>query len=134
MRKILLGLLMLVMLTPALACGAAMICVKQAQASQPAEEAPCHGQKQQDSGDNVQTALMLFKDCTGVDLAKSDSGPATVKKPELQKSFGVMAWIDFAADTGFDLSATYQIRGPPPDFSGIATSPPILLTTRRFRI
>ncbi len=134
MRKLLVTILMLVMLTPSLAC-AMPICADEAQAA--AVEQPCagHSGHHQSSEKKEPVGKVNFlKDCMGVDLQVADDA-ASVKVPDLKK------------DTPFDDSlvaypakiwpavAAIEIRGPPPDWLAfLLTQPSILLTTQRLRI
>lgn len=132
MKRLLIAILMLVMLTPSLAC-AMPICADEAQAA--AVEQPCAGHNgHHDSGKKEPVKKVnLLKDCMGVDLQVADDD-ASVKVPDLKK--------DIPFDIGFvtyptkiwTAAAAIEIRGPPdwPDPS--QTQPSLILTTQRFRI
>ena len=103
------------------------MCVKQAQA---APEMPCH--EQQDSVDH--DALMLLKDCAGIDLAKSDNGPS-IKAPDIQPDGPLWATLaDAAALKTYLPTQSIAIRGPPGWTRTAQIHPPLILTTQRFRI
>lgn len=125
MRKILLSLMMLVMLTPGMACGMAL-CAHEAQAAPSAAGAmPCH-----DSGSG--NGVMLQNDCAKADLSMADAA-AQVSKPDLSGVFHA-AWADIPAGAhGILESSSAIIRGPP-SFDAVALSyPPVFLTTLRIR-
>lgn len=131
MRKFLVAVLMLVMLTPSLAC-AMPVCVEEPQAA--AFEQPCteHSGNQGTGKKDSDGKVTLMKDCMGVDLQVAD-GSASIKAP------------DFKKDISFDISfVTYPVtswtvavignRGPPPNWPKYSeTYPSIILTTLRFR-
>ena len=125
MKKLLSGFLMLVVLTPSLACGG-MMCAKKAHAAQ---GRPCH--EKQENGKNH--AVMLFTDCLGVDLAQADQAD-TLKKPDVHIKKVVYAWVAIVTDYDFMPSSSYQIRGPPPAAVTARIDPPLYLTTQRLRI
>lgn len=135
MKKLLLGFLMLMMLTPGLACGPIMGAGK-AHAAQPAMEemADCPGmgmnnnKKSQGKDDPT-----FFKDCLHIDLQGADYH-ADLKKPDISgKSFFIASAFIVPDTVSFSIVANI-IRGPPPDWPDISqTQPSILLTTQRFR-
>lgn len=102
MRSILLGFLMLVMLTPSLACAAFVHADSQKQVKSE-QHIPCHGEK---SDTDEDLPLMTFKDCSGVDLAQADYNPAA-KKPDVQTDKVFFAWADIVPTHGFSL---YPVR------------------------
>lgn len=131
MRKMLLSFLMLIMLTPSLAC-AMPICVEEPQAA--AVEEPCAGHSGHQDTDKKEPAgkIALMKDCMGVDLQVADEG-ASIKAPDFKK--------DLPFDIGF---ITHPVanqpvtvignRGPPPNWPEYSQArPSIILTTLRFR-
>lgn len=130
MRKFLAAILMLVMLTPSLAC-AMPICADVAQAS---VEQPCDGHTgHQDIGKKEPASkVSLMKDCMGVDLQVADDG-ASIKAPDFKQ--------DIPFDIGFIAHpvtspsiAIIGNRGPPPRWPEYSrTRPSIILTTLRFR-
>jgi hypothetical protein len=134
MRKYLLGFLMLVMLTPGLACGPFMGMDK-AQAAQPMqgmEDCPGMGNMDGAQKTSKDESPMFFKDCLHVDLQSADHH-ADLKKPDTGKTFFI-AWVDIVSSYVFTPSDFHAIRGPPPDWPDLSeTQPSILLTTQRFR-
>lgn len=133
MKKFLLSFLMLVMLTPSLAC-AMPVCadpVKAAAAEQPCADHMDHheGKEQKSSG-----KVALMKDCTGVELQVADNAPS-LQKPDLHKDFSFNLPADVQTVSVWTLSDTTGIRGPPPDWPAYSqVQPSILLTTQRLRI
>lgn len=133
MRKFLLSFLMLIMLTPSLAC-AMPICADPVEAA--ATEQPCaghtsHGEsKKEDQSGKV----MLLKDCMGLELQVADSA-ASIQKPDLVKAIPFILAADIQTVPFWTVSDNTGIRGPPPDWPGHSqTRPSILLTTQRLRI
>jgi hypothetical protein len=116
MKRLLFSLLILVMLTPSLACAGIMHVKKP-------EPCPMH----MDQGKN--TEVMFFKDCAKLDLLQS-GGDVVLKQPDFSApdySFVPVtspAWHDAS---GFGLS---PVRGPPVT----AAYPPVFLNTLRLRI
>lgn len=133
MRKLLIHLLMLVMLTPGLACGPVLGMAK-AQATQIAmpDMPDCKGmgmvdQKKAPDGDHI-----FFKDCSKTDLFSADH--ASLEKPDLGSKVFFVAWVAAVPEYSFTPAETNAVRGPPPDWPGLSeTQPSILLTTQRFR-
>jgi hypothetical protein len=135
MRKFLLAFLMLLMVTPGLACGPFLGAAKAqaAQVSMPGMP-DCKGmgmdsgqKKAGDSGDHV-----FFKDCAKVDLSGVDH--ASLKAPDLGGKVFFIAWAATTPDDSVPPPQANAIRGPPPDWPGLSeTQPSILLTTQRFR-
>ena len=135
MRKFLLSFLMLVMLTPGLACGLILGAGK-AQAAQPSMPgmSDCKGmgvdsqKKASDNGEPV-----FFKDCAKVSLSGVDH--ASLKAPDLGSKIFFIAWAATTLDYSFKPAAYHTIRDPPPGWPGLSeTQPSILLTTQRFRV
>lgn len=135
MRRFLLSFLMLVMLTPGLACGP-ILGADKAQAAQPSMPgmSDCKGmgidsqKKASDNGDHI-----FFKDCAKVDLSGVDH--ASLKAPDLGGKVFFIAWTAPIPDYSFKPGAYHAIRGPPPDWPSISqTQPSILLMAQRFRV
>lgn len=136
MRKFLAAILMLVMLTPSLAC-AMPVCADKAQAA--AMEQPCaehHTGHDTDSGKDSSSSsqgVNFLIDCMGVDLQTADG--VAVQKPDIQAGpvFAALAMNDVPV---VPVPAEHsEIRGPPPDWPLFSQAQPsILLTTQRFRI
>lgn len=132
MRKILYGLLILIMLTPGLVCGPFMGMDK-AQAAQPMPGMEdCKGMGTTEgapAGDHI-----FFKDCSKVDLQTADY-PASLKTPDISGKTYTVAWTAIVPAYDFTPSAANAIRGPPPDWPAFSQNQPsIILTTQRFRI
>ncbi|GJL85420.1 MAG: hypothetical protein DHS20C02_11950 [Micavibrio sp.] len=121
MRKVLLGFMTLLMLTPVLACGMAF-CPTMANA---AEQQPCH---ETDGNDGP----MLVVDCMGVDLFQQDVSNDI--QPDLSVDNVDYAWADLVADYNFQPDNINGIRGPPDQALRPQPQPSIILTTQRFRI
>lgn len=115
--------MMLLMLTPSLACG--MSDCPEPDQSKPI---PCH-----QSEDSKKDGPMLTLDCMGVDLFQQDA-QADVPQPHSSIDIIHFAWADLTADYNFLPVNIHGIRGPP-DWAGRPQNqPPIILTTQRFRI
>lgn len=136
MKKFLAVIMMLVMLTPSLAC-AMPICADEAQAA--ATEQPCaehHAGHDTDSGKESSSSpkgVNFLIDCMGVDLQTADS--ASVQKPDIQAGLIFSAVINTDVPVIPAPAQSSEIRGPPPDWLALSqTQPSILLTTQRLRI
>lgn len=128
MKSILMTLMMLVMLTPGLACAQTMCANMDAMAEQ-IEDMPCHGEM---ADALAAPGVMIALDCAGIDLAKAD-GAASVKAP------GSPEQIDYALafnnmQSGVPSADDHLIRGPPPVRLGNLSYPAIYLGTQRIRI
>lgn len=131
MKKILYALMMLVMLTPSLAC-AATTCAAMGQHSQvqKLDEPPCHGEAQQDSGS---VNLMFFKDCTKADLGQVDHD-SLVQLPEFQIDDVFYNALSVDVLTSLSLKEQNHIRGPPFVTASLSSYPPLYMATQRLRI
>lgn len=136
MKKFLAVIMMLVMLTPSLAC-AMPVCADEAQAA--ATEQPCaehHAGHDTGSGkdsSSLPNGISFLIDCMGVDLQTADS--ASIQKPDIQTGpvFAVVINTDVSVIPGPRRVA--KSGGPAPDWSALSQAQPsILLTTQRFRI
>ena len=136
MRKILLSFLMLIMLTPSLAC-AMPVCAEPAKAAKPMamSDMPCPSMDHQGKAKEKQSSSgMLMKDCMGLELQVADNGPV-VHKPDISKDVPVVLAFNIEPVTAWTLDNVRTIRGPPPDWLGHSqTKSSILLTTQRLRI
>lgn len=121
MRKVLLGFMTFLMLTPVLACAMAF-CPTQASA---ADQPPCH---QTDNNDGPMLAL----DCMGVDLFQQEASNDI--SPDGSIDSAPYAWADLVTVYSFRPDNSNGIRGPPDWAAEPKTKPSILLTTQRFRI
>jgi hypothetical protein len=136
MRKIFTAFLILLMVTPGLACGPFLGAAKAqaAQVSMPGMP-DCKGmgmgndqKKAGDGGDHV-----FFKDCAKVDLSGVDH--TILKAPDFGGKIFFIASAATTPDYSFTPASDNTIRGPPPDWPGLyETQPSILLTTQRFRV
>ena len=120
MKHFLLGLMVVLVLTPVLAC-AMPFCPTQVNA---AKEQPCH---QANSNDGP----MLVLDCMGVDLFQQDVSNDI--QPDLSVDTIDYAWADSVIRYSFKSSHSNDIRGPP-EQSGPLSRRSIILTTQRLRI
>ena len=130
MRRIMLGFMTLLMLTPVLTCVMAFCPMESAQAAEPK---PCH-QSEEAQKDGQQSGPMFALDCMGIDLFQTDA-QADIVQPDLSIDHIDFVWADITANYDFLLTSGHFIRGPPFD-----TSPPhfnnhdLYLTTQRLRI
>lgn len=135
MQKFLLGFLILLMLTPSLAC-AMPTCGPKAKESAAAtlpcaEHHPGHDTGSKKEGGKGKVNLLI--DCMGVDMQKADA--ASLDKLDIKKDLIVYTLVTDAAVSQFAPTDAGTIRGPPPDWPALSrTQPSILLTTQRFRI
>jgi len=155
MRKILLSFLMLIMLTPSLAC-AMPVCAAPAAAAQAQCAAKhkgmahninagedhsgmnhnAHAGKDHHAGkqEKQSSSGMLMKDCMGVELQKADNSPS-IHKPDLSKDAPAILAFNVQPVSVWTLDDVRGIRGPPPDWPSYSqTQPSIILTTQRLRI
>ncbi len=120
--------MMLVMLTPGLACAKTMCANMDAMAEQ-AAEMPCHGEMpEMDSEPGVMIAI----DCAKVDMASADPVP-TIKASTDTVKVGFAVWAVEQVQ-GLQVAEARFIRGPPdPDLTR-SSYPPAYLNTQRIRI
>lgn len=129
MRKALLGFMMLLMLTPVLACAMAFCPMKSAQA---AEMEPCH--QSQEQSDDQQEGIMFALDCMGVDLFSKDL-QSDVSQLDQSLDKVNFVWANVTSSYSLAVAESNFIRGPPFD-----ANPPhnnehnLYLTTQRFRV
>ena len=133
MRKLLLGFLMLMMLTPGLACGPFMNAGKAQAAAVSMPDMPdCKGMGMDSQKKSADSDPVFFKDCTKTDLYSADH--ASLQKSDVVEKVFFMAWAAVTPDYSFSPTGSHAIRGPPPDWPDISqTQSSILLTTQRFR-
>ena len=130
MRKILLGFMTLLMLTPVLTCMMAFCPMQSAQA---AESKPCH-QSEEAQKDGQKSGPMFALDCMGVDLFQQDV-QTDVVQPDLSVDHIDFVWADLTPNYDFLLASGHFIRGPPFDDSPPhLNSTDLYLTTQRLRI
>jgi hypothetical protein len=130
MKRFLVSLLMLVMVTPSLACGPFLCAGKAHAAAISMQGMPCHDMSTKQKQSN---GPMLFKDCSHIDL--QTSGDATVlKKPDF-RSYAIAFITAVSATQPLLLpSGLKTIRGPPEWVELSQAYPPLYLTTQRLRI
>lgn len=127
----LLSFMMLVMLTPSLAC-AMPVCADGRQDIKTAQK-PCAEHHSDPQKDESKGKVRLLIDCMGVNLQVADSN-TDFKKPDTQSDVIVYMLVNETLLSQPDYIVS-KIRGPPPDWlSRPETHPPIILTTQRFRI
>jgi hypothetical protein len=133
MRNFFTSILVLLMLTPSLACAMPM-CFDKAEAIK--AEQPCAGHASDHHGDNSAPkgkAAGIMADCMGVDFQKADT--ASFDKPDLKSDPVVYTLVANIVTKPLVNIDSGTIRGPPPDWpTRSRTQPSILLTTQRFRI
>jgi len=135
MKKFLLSLLILVMLTPGLACAKFMDNQKSpgqkphmamAGMAKGMPYCPKPGQKS-DMG------TLLFKDCAKIDLQQVNDAPSLKKVDIVKISFPYILPQDLTAGN-FAVSKGLLIRGPPGPPEIFRSYPPIFLATQRLRV
>jgi hypothetical protein len=128
MKKVLLSFLMILMLTPGLAC-AMPSCVHHEEV-QASSDKPCHDEAEQSEKHH---GPITNADCAKTDL--QNVADQVVKKSDLPGTVFIPAVTETAAPQQPQLANNSKIRGPPPDWPGLSeTSPPVLLTTQRIRL
>lgn len=133
MKRFLCQFLILLMLTPGLACGQFM-CVKKVQAAEAgtpvaAQDMPCH--KTAADKQDIGKGPVFLKDCSKADIFKSDT-QTSVKKLDMGKTF-IFTMMDAPALRPSSIAGDYIIRGPPPDWPDVTqTDIPVILKTLRF--
>lgn len=133
MKKLFFAFLMLLMVTPGLACGP-FLGIGKAQAAQVSmpDMPDCKGMGMEGSKKTPDSEHVFFKDCSKVDLFGADH--ASLEKPDLGGKVFFIAWAATTPEYNFTPAAANAIRGPPPDWPDVSqTQPSILLTTQRFR-
>ena len=132
MRKLLIALMMLVMLTPSLAC-AMPVCAGDAAVKTVANPCPEHtANHSSNQKSEAGQKLKLLKDCMGVDLQVADS--ISIDKPDVHSPVFAFVWGSSLPVIEPDAKAD-AIRGPPPDWpSAHSIKPSLILSTQRFRI
>lgn len=116
MKRLLFSLLILVMLTPSLACAEVMHVKKP-------KPCPMHMDQEQDA------ELMFFKDCAKLDLLQG-GGDTVLKQPVLSLQDFVFTTVDACAVPVRHALGLTPVRGPPPT----TAYPPVFLNTLRLRI
>jgi hypothetical protein len=131
MRKILLTLLVLALLTPSMVCAMPMCAEKSVQG---AASAPCAGHHAKHAHAPAKGKIRFVQDCMGVDLISADHAPA-FKAPDIAKASSFVIPPAPVAVARLALSDAGSIRGPPPDWPGAhRTRPGVLLITQRLLI
>jgi hypothetical protein len=123
MKRLLLTLMMLVMLTPSLAC--AKICCPDSPKPSPSKEMPCHHQ------DKKSSEIKFMKDCAQIDL-QGVADQSLVKK-QLVQADDFFIPIEAAAIPFNHAVASHGIRAPPRRLGNFSPLP-VYLSTQRLRI
>lgn len=125
MKRILMTLMVLAMLTPSLACAGFMCCV-QAQQEEQSQDTPCHKQEKQPPD------VMFMIDCANIDLqAASD---ITFVKKQISQPHDLFVLPEYVPHSPANVIAAVGIRGPPRDIVLASSSAPVYLATLRLRI
>lgn len=123
--------MMLVMLTPSLAC-AMPVCGEKMVAKKATIPCTDHADYSSDQQSDAGQKVKLLKDCMGVDLQVADS--ISVGQPDIHVYTVALLPSDGPTVTTPDGEADV-IRGPPPDWPvAHSTQPSLILSTQRFRI
>lgn len=127
MKKVLLSFLMLLMLTPGLAC-AMPSCVHHEE-TQASSDKPCHDESGRGEKHH---GPITNADCAKTDL--QNVADQVVKKSDLPGQVFIAAIAAGSISKQIRFADNSNIRGPPPDWPDLSeTNPSILLTTRRIR-
>jgi len=130
MRRIMLGFMTLLMLTPVLTCVMAFCPIESAQAAEPK---PCH-QSEQTQKDGQKSGPMFALDCMGVDLFQPGV-QADILQPDLSPDHIDFVWADLTVNYNYSPASGHFIRGPPFDARpSYLNSTDLYLTTQRLRI
>ncbi|MGN7439382.1 MAG: hypothetical protein ACTHOO_12150 [Alcanivorax sp.] len=130
MRRMMLGFMTLLMLTPVLTCVMAFCPLESAQAAEPK---PCH-QSEEAQKDGQKSGPMFALDCMGVDLFQPGV-QADIVQHDLSVDHIDFVWADITANYDFLLTSGHFIRGPPfDDRPPYLNSTDLYLTTQRLRI
>lgn len=132
MKEFLVHLLILIMLTPGLACGPFMG-KDRAQAAQTMQSMEdCHGIGMASQKQPPDSGHMFFKDCSKTDLFNASH--VVLEQPNLDSNDFFIAWTNIVPAYIFSPANFQAIRGPPPEWPDLSQAlPSILLTTQRFR-
>ena len=126
MRKLLCSILVILMITPAMACGPFMR-VAHAGSAMPEQ---CHEQKTPDSDHS----LKFFKDCYGVELQQADTDTG-LAKPDLTVEKISFPWMIASAHNPVLPARFYDSHGPPDrHLSVLPHKSPVFLQTGRLRL
>lgn len=126
MKRLLLTLLVLMMLTPSLACAELIGCCPSDQKENQSQDMPCHkeGKKSPD--------IKFMKDCAQIDI-QSVSDHVFFKKQFSQiHDFFVVATAPQICPT--TVTHVNGIRAPPWDYGLSSSFQPVYLSTQRLRI
>lgn len=132
MRKVLLNLLVLLMLTPSLVCAMPMCAGKSGKTA--TASVPCAGHHGEHDTKPAREKLRFVQDCMGVDLTSADNAPV-LKAPDLARVAAlIIPAASFLAAQAIPVDK-HHIRGPPPDWpEPHQTQPSVLLITQRLLI
>jgi hypothetical protein len=92
------------------------------------EQKPCHK-----SENGQKDGPMLVLDCMGVDLFQQDA-QIDLPQPDASADIIHFVWADLTAEYNFQPADIRFIRGPPDRTGQRPDSPPLILTTQRFRL
>lgn len=123
MKRLLLTLMVLMMLTPSLACAGIMCQPMSKPAS--AADMPCCPKNLKETG------VKFFKDCAGIDL-QIVSDHVSLNKQVFQ-SHDLFVMADFPRLEFRTTTSQHGIRAPPLEYER-SSFPPIYLSTQRLRI
>ncbi len=132
MRLLLTSFLLLLILTPSLAC-AMPTCADDKQQVE-AKNQPCADRHSEHGKDNKDSSTVNFVvDCMGVDMQLADT--TSLDKPDFKTDVVIYAFAADVLNNPLIQTKADTIRGPPPDLlSRYETQPSIILTTQRYRI
>jgi len=129
MRKFIFSFLVVLMLTPSLAC-AMPTCASDAGVT---AEQPCADHNQNNGVNSTKADSVDFLlDCMGVDLQQADA--TVLSAPNLETTDVVYPFSLNVALVQFEGKDALTIRGPPDRISLLEPKTPIFQTTQRFRI
>lgn len=125
MKRLLLILLVLVMLTPSLACADFMNCCPPDQKNSPSEDMPCHKQ------DKKSPDIKFMKDCAQVDL--QGVADHVFFKKQVSQAHDLFVVAVAHQFSPANVTRDNGIRAPPLDY-GLFSLSPVYLSTQRLRI
>lgn len=137
MKRVLCALLILLMLTPGMACAAqhcAQMQQEPAKSQDMPQNMPCHdtGNTGQQDDDTGQPCGMFMKDCAKIDLQTGGDIPVLKKPSNDGKTFDAAVSVVLPLDA--PATDAHAIRGPPGWLAALLpTTPPVIHETQRFR-
>lgn len=135
MRKVLNILMMLLLLTPGLACASSICNMLERSQQQPCHDMGADTKQTAAEQENAKYGVMFLMDCAGIDFQTVSPFP-DITGPDISfEKLLVLDGLDFLPASNFPPLAVHAIRGPPPQWVLFATfQPSIILTTQRLRI